>query len=123
LDKKVGNIGPHEDQEFDLFKSGKKDLIYFAYDWQPENHKVTAKELGAQLLTFEDIDSELPNYIYYRQGSSNKAKELRDIILSDMRISDPDWAEKEHRIGKLLGYSKQDVELYLNSFGSHENGH
>jgi len=111
-----GQIGPHEDKEFELFESGQKDLIYFAWDWQPENHKDTAKKLGANLLIFEDSDSKLPNYIYYRRGLSNKAKELRDIIMSDMRITDSDWAEKEHKIGELLGYSKQDVELFLSSF-------
>ena len=111
-----GQIGPHEDKEFELFESGQKDLIFFGFDWQPENHEHTAKKLGAHLLTYEDPDLKLPNYIYYRRGFLNKAEELRDILLADMRITDPDWAEKEHKIGELLGYSKQDVELFLRNF-------
>ena len=111
-----GQIGPHEDKEFELFKSGQKNIILFGFDWQPENHEQTAKELGAQLLTYEDPDFKQPNYIYYRLGFSKKAKELKDILLSDMRITDSDWAEKERRIGELLGYSKHDVELFLRSF-------
>jgi len=116
MSNKNGQIGPHEDKEFELFKSGRKDLILFGYDWQPENHEQTAKELGAQLLTYEDPDFKLPNYIYYRKGLLNKVKELRDVLLSDMKITDSDWAEKERRIGKLLGYSKQDVDIFLSSF-------
>ncbi len=119
-----GRIGPHEDKEFELFGLGEKDLIYFAFDWQPENHQHHAKELAAELLTFEDPDSKLPNYIYYRQGSLKNAEELRDILLSDLRMTDSDWAEKEYRIGELLGYSREDVKLYINKFRRHhENKH
>jgi len=120
----TGRIGPHEEGEFELFDSGQKDLIYFSYDWQPEDHAQKAKLLGAQLLTFEDIYSKLPNYIYYRQGFLPKAKELRDILLSDMRMTDFDWVEKEHRIGKLLGYSRADVDLFVSKYkGHHEKEH
>ena len=114
-----GQIGPHEEKEFDLFREGEKDLIFFAYDWQPENHQQIAKKLGAEQLLFEDPDTNLPNYIYYRKGFLDNAEELRDIILSDMRMADSDWAEKEHRIGELLGYSREDVEMYINKFVKH----
>ena len=112
-------IGPHEENEFDLFKEGAKDLIYFTYDWQPEHHEQIANKLGAELLLFEDPYTNLPNYIYYRKGFLENAEELRDILLSDMRTIDTDWVEKEHRIGELLGYSREDVEMYIKKFVKH----
>ena len=119
LTKIKGRIGPHEENEFELFKEGVKHLIYFAYDWQPEKHQEIARELGAELLLFEAPGTNLPGYIYYRKGFLEKAEELRDILLSDMRMTDRDWVDKEHRIGELLGYSREDVEIYVNKFVKH----
>ena len=111
-----GKIGPHEDKEFELFASGKKNLILWGADWQPENHESIAKKLGAKLLTYEDPNLKLKNYIYYRRGFLKKAEELRELLLKDASMTEKDFDKKEHRIGQLLGYSEADVELFLSNF-------
>jgi hypothetical protein len=114
-----GKIGPHEDIEFELFEKNKKDLIYFSFDYQPENHEQIASKLGAKCLTFLDKEFKRENYIYYRKGKLAQAQELKEILTSGIHFKDDDWATKEHRIGELLGYTKADVELYIKKFGEH----
>jgi hypothetical protein len=89
--KPKGKVGPHEGREFKLFELNKKDLIYFQFDYQPDNHSELAKSLGAQLLTFNDPVFNLPNFIYYRKGCMSKAKQLQDILSSRLNIYPKDW--------------------------------
>lgn len=121
MNHRVGKIGPHEEREFELFKSGEKDVIYFQFDYQPDGHREIAKDLGAKLLTFVDPNFKLPNFIYYREGFLSEAEELRDIVVSGLNMFQSDWPEKEHKVGRILGYSREDVELFINNFRAHHD--
>ena len=116
MSNEQGQIGPHEGKEFELFEAGKKDLILWGAEWQPDNHESIAKKLGAKLLTYEVPHLKLQNYIYYRSGFLTKAEELRELMLIDDVMTEESFNKKEHKIGELLGYSKADVELFLGNF-------
>jgi len=115
----LGRIGPHEEIEFALFEAGEKHVIYFSWDWQPDDHMERASRLGAKSLVFEDQTFKKNCYIYYRDGYFNIASELRDILNSGFSIYDEDWETKEYRIGVILGYTKNDVSLYIKNFRDH----
>ncbi|ADZ93383.1 hypothetical protein [Marinomonas mediterranea] len=113
----TGKIGPHEGIEFILFDRGEKHVIYFNWDSWPEEHFSAAKLVGAETLIFSQPESESESYIFYRREFESEAKELRDIILSGYTAHDDDFEEKEYRIGEILGYTKEDITLYLSNFG------
>ena len=114
----TGRIGPHEGVEFILFDRGEKHVIYFNWDSWPEEYFAAAKLVGAKSLKFSEQDSEEESYIFYRHGHEAEAEELRDIILSRFTKYNDDFDEKEHRIGEILGYTKDDVELFIKNFKS-----
>jgi len=116
----VGKIGPHEGVEFILFDRGEKHVIYFNWDSWPEAYLAAAKLVGAETLIFTEPGSESESYIFYRREYEIEAKELRDIILSGFTKHDDDFETKEYRIGEILGYTKEDVALYINNFKNRE---
>ncbi len=108
-----GKIGPHTVKEFQLFKAGKKHVIYFHWGSWPEEYLTEARSTKARVLKFRDKTFNKNSYIYYRCGYSRLARELKEIINSGMTIHDSDWESKEYRIGEILGYTKEDVSLYI----------
>lgn len=112
----TGRIGPHEGVEFILYDRNEKNVIYFNWDCWPEEYFAAAKLVGAETLIFSEPESEGESYIFYRREYRDEAEELRDIILSRFTVSDSDFEEKEYRIGEILGYTKEDVAVYINNF-------
>jgi hypothetical protein len=113
-----GKIGPHRGIEFILFERGEKHVAYFDWDSWPEDNSPAVELLRANTLKFRqpESESESESYIFYRSGYFAEAEELRDIILSGFTVHDDDFETKEYRIGEILGYTKEDVSLYISTF-------
>jgi len=55
------------------------------------------------------------NYIIYREGSENEARELYDIAMKyGGSLSYTASEEDSRRIGQILGYKKDEIEDYIN---------
>ena len=109
----TGKIGPHEGEEFKLYARGTKHVIYFNWDSWPDEYEAIALKLGAKTLKFRQDDAPEDCYIYYRSGYEAVAEELREIICSRYTIYDKIFSKNEYRIGEILGYSREDVTLYI----------
>ncbi|MGO2513514.1 hypothetical protein [Marinomonas polaris] len=120
-------IGPHEGQEFDLIKRGDKTLAYFGEDSVSMNEKYQkAKELGLDELEFYfdpiEVDENiiLPRHkavIFYVTGYEQKAKRLEKLLIEAISLfrvsSKSKYLAGEREIGELLGYSKKQIDAYI----------
>ncbi len=111
----TGRIGPHTGIEFILFDRGEKHVIYFNWDSWPEEQFAAAELVGAKKLKFSESGSWKSSYIFYRSDHEAEATELRDIVVSGLTLHDDDFESKEYRVGEILGYTKEDVALYISN--------
>lgn len=112
----AGVMGPHEGIEFDLHANSRKDIIYFHWDCIYDEVFEMAKAVRAETLAFENGPEQQLSDIFYRPGFHNLATELLKIMQNPSKIRDPDFEDTEKRIGRILGYSEEDIETYLAEF-------
>jgi hypothetical protein len=111
-----GTIGPHTDLELVLLLSGHKDIAYFTDDWVPDEEfypYVKSGRIVKLVKKFENM-GHLAVY-YFLPGREDLAEELHSVIEKSFIASEECSAEIEARIGKILGYTDEDIEFYLNS--------
>jgi hypothetical protein len=120
-------IGPHEGQEFDLIKRGDKTLAYFGPDSVSMNEKYQkAKELGLGELEFYfdpiEVDENIillrhKAVIFYVTGYEKKAERLEKLLIEAISLfgvsSKSKYLAGEREIGELLGYSKKQIDAYI----------
>lgn len=123
--KNEGLIGPHEGQEFDLIKRGDKTLAYFGPDSVSMNENYhMAKELGLGELEFYfdpiEVDGNVLTckaVIFYVIGYEQKAKRLKGLLMEAISLfgvsSKSKYLAGEREIGELLGYSKKQIDAYI----------
>lgn len=117
---KAGKLSPHALIEFDLMIKGDKDVSFFY--GEIENNSTVDKrffhlkpEYGIEKL---DKKSEFPIHIFYRKEKKYKALFLFNILEAALFNKDQIFLkELEIITGSLLGYSKEDIELYLEKNG------
>ncbi|MBO6792101.1 MAG: hypothetical protein JJ894_16360 [Dinoroseobacter sp.] len=108
-------VGPHEGQEFDLMRKGRKNVALF-YDFEPEGLNDFLIE-GFCLLQFPHhvFQGEITfSRIVFRCGFDEDALRLKTIITDGSTEID---RRREHEIGKILSYSTSEVEAYLAHVG------
>jgi len=67
------------------------------------------------LKTIEVPGNEFEAYIYFRPGAERKANELKKIAMKyGGFLAYNATKEDSRRIGELLGYSKSDIDWYIN---------
>lgn len=104
-------IGPHEGIEFDLMQGGLKNVAMFT-DYIPSEADEIIQRNNFHVIKLErDFDGrEFFTTIIYRDGFSDLAKELSDIIKSEPSSFDH---VVERRIGELLSYSDTEIDVYI----------
>ena len=104
-------IGPHEGIEFDLMQDGLKNVAMFTDYIPSEADEIIQRNNFHVIKLKRDFDGrEFFTTIIYRDGFSDLAKELSDIIKSEPSIFDP---VIERRIGELLSYSDTEIDAYI----------
>ncbi|WP_077550333.1 hemocin immunity protein [Rodentibacter genomosp. 2] len=110
----MGVLGPHEGRELELMLNHQKDLALFYTDYEiPEDFYPYLENKTFQLKTINLKRRALgyiAYYLIYRPEHIKKAEALISVLKSYDKF-DPDL---ERKIGKLLGYSNDDIEFYIN---------
>ncbi|MFT6103611.1 MAG: hypothetical protein ACJA1E_000023 [Paracoccaceae bacterium] len=104
-------VGPHEGQEFDLMRKGKKDVALF-FELIPEGLDGILKD-GCCLLEFPQFEHQgqtIFTRIVFRAGFEVDATRLKEIITDNAKGINP---SREHEIGKILSYTPQQVDAYI----------
>ncbi len=120
----TGKIDPHNDIEFQILAKGEKDLAYFEADALPDNIEQSIKIQRLEVLRFHRLaldKSVMPDgVIVYRSGKSAQAKRLASLTNQIKHLCTPDHDREsiEREIGKLLGYSREDIEVWVSRLKS-----
>lgn len=112
----MGVLGPHEGRELELMLNHQKEIALFYTDSEvPEDFFPYLEDKTFQLKTINLKTSlgDFSYYLIYRPEHIKKAEELSSVLLKSYDKFDPDL---ERKIGKLLGYSDDDIEFYINHF-------
>jgi hypothetical protein len=110
-------IGPHEGREFDLMRTGAKDVAYFS-EIEPEGlAEISANPLFLT-MTFrsrEILGISVPCWIICRQGCAAQAKRLKELVLNPPAK----WnAHYEREVGRILGYRDCDIDAFIAHVGA-----
>ncbi|KGQ46879.1 MULTISPECIES: hypothetical protein [Pasteurellaceae] len=114
----MGILGPHEDKELDLMLKNQKQLALFYTDYNipdeftPYLEKGVFKLKTIKLLDFQD--NLFHYYIIYNPKHTNKARLFKKILKKSHYSSFNETYER--KIGKLLGYKREDVEFFIQHF-------
>jgi len=125
-------VGPHEEKELDLMLSGDKPLTMFSdtipssmelpeAEFQPyvENGFLVKKETITKVPNYKDITL---RHIYYAPKDEawriDAMIEINNTVFSGTR---PITDEEEKETGYLLGYTPEQVSIYLNWKNQIEN--
>jgi hypothetical protein len=109
----AGKIGPHEEKELELMLANKKIIAWFQ-DWVPfedfEPYVQSGKIIMAQR---QEHDWPFP-YTYYALAEHPDIIDRFHATLVRARQSyGEEFVEAEREIGRLLGYSEADIEVWV----------
>ena len=86
----------------------------------PEDFLVTAEKHGLLCRTFsKPLPGLAPikGYVFYEKHNFGKAERLENLILNS--AADPkNWEQYDREIGRLLGYSEEDINAYVEKFAA-----
>ncbi|MEY4983893.1 MAG: hemocin immunity protein [Pseudomonadota bacterium] len=104
-------VGPHEGRELDLMRLRQKDVAMFV-GYEPEGLDAFLSEGG--FASFSDTrhvgDNRYPVLFVYRDGYEAAARRLCDLTRNPPKGFE---ADHEHEVGRILGYTTQQVEAFL----------
>ena len=104
-------IGPHDGREFMLMRDGKKNVALF-FEVAPEGLDAILSD-GFNLLLFRQFEHQGRVFftrIVFRDGYGAAALRLKDLVQRDSRGVDP---AREHEIGEILSYRREDVDAFI----------
>jgi hypothetical protein len=119
-------LGPHEGRELELMRNGKKHLSKFSIEgdlepYFPEQEFDLLVEEGF-LIKDERLEPQtapdgqevtIRNILYATAAEAWRIQAMR-LVEDIYRTSVPGWRpDLERVIGSLLGYERQDVELFI----------
>ena len=116
-------VGPHEGRELELMLSGKKPLAMFCdavgyAHWFPEDSFAPYVAEGVLVrweTTYHPPSPAVPSRCVYfaRTGEEWRIKKIHRIQEEIHVERQPATAGRERDIGRLLGYSETQIDLYL----------
>ncbi|MBP3194868.1 MAG: hypothetical protein J6M05_04305 [Cardiobacteriaceae bacterium] len=111
-----GKLNPHKGIEYNLMRIAQKDVAYFSADELDTRFLLLKDDEEIYKLERKSTVLEEDIHIFYRSNKKDKATAL--FLLLEAFIYNREnicRAEFEMLIGRLLGYSREDVEVYLQS--------
>lgn len=117
-------IGPHDGKELSLMLAGKKPLAMF-YDTVPEVGVIPRHEFEPYVSTGRIVSSEmtfpsksddgvLVRFVFYAQPWATEGMAVLQEIyrrVHDGSLADSD--DVDRRVGRLLGYTDQEIGVFL----------
>lgn len=109
-------IGPHEGNEVDLMRRGEKHVAMFD-GYEPEGLEELLADGGFGCFTDRRrlLDFSHDVLFVFRDGHEAAARRLCAITRDPPKGFQPDH---EHEVGRILGYSPEQVEAFLAHVGS-----
>jgi len=104
-------VGPHEGKEFVLMRDGYKNVALF-FEIEPEGLKEILLE-GFSFMKFpqfEHLGVTFFTWIVFRNGFENDAIRLKALVEQNTKGVEPD---REHEIGEILSYTRDEVDAFL----------
>jgi len=117
-------IGPHDGKELNLMLAGRKPLAMF-YDTLPEigviprhefePHVATGRIVSREMTFPPKLHDDIPvRFAFYAQPWTIEGMaELQEIHRRIHEGSLPDSDNVDVRVGRLLGYTEQEIDAYL----------
>ena len=110
-------IGPHEGQELELLRSGKKMVALFS-ETIPEEYEVAKTEAQFDFIefakpSFVESNPDIPYAIIFVKSYRQSAVELYQLLHTKFPAGSDDFYNKERKIGSILGYSKEAIEAFI----------
>ncbi|WP_420547368.1 hypothetical protein [Curvivirga sp.] len=121
--ERPSGVGPHETRELELMLKGSKPLSMF-YDVIPASIKLPEDDFEPYVQTGQFVKQEFQivlakggykmRYLYYALPTEAwRIEALHTITKETMEGIRPSTDDDEREIGSLLGYKKDDVEIYI----------
>lgn len=98
------NIGPHEGIEYELMCQGKKTVALF--ELVPDAFIENTNQLELNRMCVDAY-----THIFYLSGYKDQADKLVELL--SIAKNRGCVAEIEHEIGAILGYTKAQVDAYI----------
>ena len=111
-------IGPHVGLEFKLMLAGKKPLAWFdVEEFSTYRRRIADLVQNSGWIIHQYLRNGFTRYIVALPGHENDVKEFLEITSSPEYNTynplKPEWQQAHRRVGQLLGYSKEDIEEYI----------
>ncbi|MDO5091569.1 MAG: hypothetical protein Q4D61_08475 [Cardiobacteriaceae bacterium] len=117
-------LGPHEGREWALMMAGEKDIAFFSGDLgqddyvMPEEFLACVDNRHARIGYVQAPDAFC--HVFYQRGCEAKAEKFVQVLeLARRHYHDTDDYEIE--IGRLLGYSEEDIAFYIRHLSTRQN--
>ena len=104
-------VGPHEGLEFELMRTGEKNVALF-FELEPDGLDSILAE-GFIMLQFAQFMHKGETYftrIIFRNGFEIDAIRLKEIVTDNVKGIDQ---SREHEIGAILSYTPEQVDAFI----------
>lgn len=117
-----GKIGPHEGRIAELMLEGKKPICHLTHPYETEDIKTLLDAIrDGKLSVFRvknrEIDlsgNPIDSYYFCQKGKEEDMLRLHQLFDHlDAPIDYADWEDRSIEIGHLLGYSDDDINMFL----------
>jgi hypothetical protein len=117
-----GKIGPHEGKVAALMLSGEKPVCNLSFPYEREQIKplYEAAKRGEMKMFIspnyqtDDFGNRHTPYYFCQNGKEADMQRLFELFEGNEEIdSYEQWAERSQEIGTILGYSQDDIDIFL----------
>lgn len=105
----TGKLGPHSNIELELMLRGEKKVSYFFGDVPPK-FILTMRQYPQ--IEYHQSENEYM-HIFYLTGYQAQAQALEALLKQSLELKGYTDESIERGIGRLLGYSEADIDLYI----------
>jgi hypothetical protein len=112
------SIGPHRGVEFELMLAGEKPLAWLDdEEFSSKRRKIAELVEKSGWIVHQYLRHGSMRYILALPGHENDVKEFLELTSSPEYNSykplSLEWQKAHRRVGQLLGYSKEDIDEYI----------
>lgn len=118
-----GEVGPHDDREVELMRAGLKPVCTLTYPDELEKIQqlltdVDDKKLFMLAIEQDEISDKYDephiNYYFCQPANISDLQELIDLLETKRPLkSYEDRVEYSKKVGRILGYSDDDIDIFL----------